>query len=152
MTKSVIKKIPKFKAFEIINNLKLFEDLTPDEKHMIADNQTLFHLIPEGETFITEGELDSCFYLLLSGRARVGQNRIEFDELSAGDIVGVTGFIRDLPRTGSVKAESDILALKFSRFQFKKLPANVRELIKDHMIEELVRRIDRLNHQFHHID
>ena len=151
MNQPVIKKIPKFKAFEIVNHLSLFEELSVEEKHLISDNQSLFYLIPKQVTFITEGELDNCFYLILSGKAQVDQNRIEFDELAAGDVVGVTGFVRDLPRTGSVTALTDVLALKFSRFQFRKLPPNVREIIKNHMMEELVRRIDRLNGQFHNV-
>jgi len=149
LSKAIIKKIPKFKAFEIINHLTLFDELSPEEKRLISDNPNLFYFIPKDNVFIIEGELDSCFYLLLSGKAQVAQKCIEFDKLSAGDVVGVTGFVRDLPRTGSVVALSDILALKFSRFQFKKLPANVRELIKNHMMQELISRIDRLNNQFH---
>lgn len=146
-----MKKLPSFKAFEIVNHLPLFAELTPEEKRLIANNQTLFYFIPKGDKFISEGELENCFYLLLSGSAKVVQNRVEFDELTAGDVVGVIGFVKDLARTASVVALSDILAMKFSRFQFKKLPGNVRELIKDHMMEELVKRIDRLNKQFHQV-
>jgi len=152
MTQATIKKIPSFKAYEIISHLALFKDLTPDEIRLIANNPTIFYFIPQGDKFIKEGELENSFFLILNGKARVSQKRIEFDELSAGDIIGVTGFVRETARTGSVIALTDILALKFSRFQFKKLPANVRELIKDHMMEELVKRINRLNNQLHKSD
>jgi len=149
LTLQTLKKLPSFKAFEIVNHLPLFDQLNPEEKRLIADNQNLFYLIPKDDVFIAEGGLENCFYLLLSGKAKVVQQRTEFDHLSAGDVIGVTGFIRDVARTASVIALTDILALKFSRFQFKKLPQNVRELIKDRMLEELVKRIDRLNVTFH---
>jgi len=149
LSQQKLKKLPSFKAFEIVSHLPLFSDLTPEENRLIANNQNLFYFIPEGDEFIVEGELDNCFYLLLSGKARVVQTNVEYDELTAGDVVGVIGFVKDQARTASVIALNDILAMKFSRFQFKKLPANVRELIKDHMMEELVKRIDRLNKQFH---
>ncbi len=76
MNQRVIKKIPKFKAFEIVNHLSLYEELSAEEKHLISDNQSLFYLIRKQVSFITEGELDNCFYLILSGKAQVDQNRI----------------------------------------------------------------------------
>lgn len=144
-----LKKLSSFKAFEIINHLPLFCDLTPEDKRLIANEHNLFCFIPKNDTFITQGDMDKCFYLLLSGSAKVVHDCIDFDELSAGDVIGVIGFIRDHARTASVTAVNDILAMKFNRGQFQRLPANARESIKDHIMEELVRRIDRLNHKFH---
>jgi len=149
LSNKTVTKLTHFKAYEIINKIFLFDELSPDEKHLIANTTNLFYLIPEKDVFIKEGELDNCFYFILSGSTKVTHNSIEFDKLIAGDIVGVVGFIRDSPRSTSVVAQSNVLALRFTRLQFKKLPANVRELIKDHMLEELVKRIDRLNIQCH---
>lgn len=145
-----VKNLSSFKAFEIINHLPIFADLDPDDKRRLAEDKELFCFIPNNDTFITQGEKEQCCYLLLSGSAKVVHNTTELDQLSAGDIIGVNGFIRDHARTGSVTALKDILAMKFNRGQFARLPANARESIKDHMMEELVRRIDRLNHKFHH--
>lgn len=149
MSNETIKKIPQFTAFEIVNKLALFDGLSPEEKHLIADNQNIFYFIPEKDIFINEGDIEDGFYLILSGTARVEQQYIEFDDLNAGDIIGIRGFIREIPRTASVVAVTDILAIKYTRYQFKKLPLHVREPIKDHMLEELSKRIDRLNIKFH---
>ncbi len=149
MSKQVLKKIPNFNAYEIVNRFTLFEDLAPEDKRLISNNQNIFYFIPDKDEFIVEGDIENCFYLLLSGSARVMHQRINYDELKAGDIIGINGFIRDTPRTVSVVATSDILAIKYSRFQFKKLPPHVREIVKDHMLEELAKRIDKLNSEFH---
>ncbi len=149
MSKQVLKKIPNFNAYEIINRFTLFDDLAPEDKRLISNNLNIFYFIPDQDEFIVEGDIEDCFYLLLSGNARVKHQRTNYDELKAGDIVGINGFIRDKPRTDSVVATSDILAIKYSRFQFKKLPAHVKAMIKDHMLEELAKRIDRLNLEFH---
>lgn len=145
MSKQTIKKIPSFTAFEIVNKLPLFNTLEPEEKRLISDNPSIFYFIPDGDEFIKQGEMDNTFYLLLSGTAKVQKDGVNHDEVFAGDVVGVCGFLKDKPRLGSVIATSDILAIKYSRFQFKKLPASVRETIKDHMLEELMKRIYRLN-------
>jgi CRP-like cAMP-binding protein len=149
VSKQVLKKIPNFNAYEIVNRFAMFEELAPEDKRLISNNQNIFYFIPDKDEFIVEGDIESCFYLLLSGSARVKHNRIDYDELKAGDIVGINGFIHDIPRTASVIANTDILAIKYSRFQFKKLPPHVREIIKDHMLEELSKRIDRLNMELH---
>lgn len=149
MSNQSVKKIPTFKAFEIVNKLTLFDELSPEEKRLISNNQTIFTFIPKDDVFITEGEIESNFYLLLNGTARVKHQNFTYDELIAGDVVGICGFLRDTPRLGSVIATSDILAIKYSRFHFKRLPAKVRETIKDHMLEELAKRIDRINKSFH---
>lgn len=144
-----VKKIPTFKAYEIIRRLVLFSDLLPEELRILSDNQQIFYQIPAGDVFIKEGEVENCFYLLLSGSAKVINNRKEFDQLSAGDVIGVCGLVREAPRTASVVAQSTIFAMRITRLQFRRLPGKMRELIKDHMMEELVRRIDRLNEQLH---
>ncbi|MFT5759018.1 MAG: CRP/FNR family cyclic AMP-dependent transcriptional regulator [Alteromonadaceae bacterium] len=149
MSKQVLKKIPNFNAYEIVNRFAMFEELTPEDKRLISNNQNIFYFIPNEDEFIIEGDIESCVYLLLSGSARVKHHHINYDELKPGDIVGINGFIHDIPRTASVIATADILAIKYSRFQFKKLPPHVREIIKDHMLEELSKRIDRLNMELH---
>ncbi len=149
MSKQVLKKIPNFNAYEIVNRLAAFEELSPEDKRLISNNQNIFYFIPNNDEFIIEGDIENSFYLLLSGSAQVKHHHIDYDELKAGDIVGINGFIHDIPRTASVVATTDILAIKYSLFQFRKLPPNVREIIKDHMLEELSKRIDRLNVEFH---
>jgi CRP-like cAMP-binding protein len=69
----------------------------------------------------------------------------ELTHVSAGDFVGETGFIGNNARSASVIAETDIIALKFTRKTFKVLPIRVREIIKDHIIEGLVLRVEELN-------
>jgi len=149
VSKQVLKKIPNFNAYEIVNRFAMFDELAPEDKRLISNNQNIFYFIPDQDQFIVEGDIESSFYLLLSGSAQVKHNRIDYDELKAGDIVGINGFIHDIPRTAAVVATTDILAIKYSRFQFKKLPPHVREIIKDHMLEELTKRIDRLNMALH---
>jgi CRP-like cAMP-binding protein len=149
VSKQVLKKIPNFNAYEIVNRFAMFEELAPEDKRLISNNQNIFYFIPDKDEFIIEGDIESSFYLLLSGSARVKHHQIDYDELKPGDVVGINGFIHDIPRTASVIATTDILAIKYSRFQFKKLPPHVREIIKDHMLEELSKRIDRLNMELH---
>lgn len=145
MTAKPIKQMPPMKAAAILNRVSLFHLLTPTEKQHIADSQTIFFHIPANDEFITVGEIDDSFYVLLSGSARIIHSGEKLTEVEAGNFVGETGFMGNNTRTASVVANSDIIALKFTRKTFQILPIRVREIIKDHIIQGLVDRVETLN-------
>lgn len=140
-----IKNLLPMKAAAILNRVPLFHSLTPSEKQHIAESQTLFYHIPEKEEFISLGEMDDSFYVLLSGSAVVVHSGVELTHIDAGKFVGETGFMGNNARSASVVAETNIIALKFTRKTFQILPIRVREMIKDHIIEGLVARVEQLN-------
>lgn len=133
------------KAVAILNRVSLFHMLTPSEKQHIAESLSLFYHIPADEEFITLGEVDDGFYVLLSGSAVVIHSGEELTHVSAGNFVGETGFMGNNTRSASVIAETDIIALKFTRKTFQILPIRVREIVKDHIIQGLVERVEELN-------
>lgn len=145
VTAKVIKNMPLLKAVTILNRVQLFNLLTIAEKQHIAESHSLFYHIPDEEEFITLGEMDDGFYVLLSGTALVIHSGEELTEVSAGDFVGETGFMGNNRRSASVVAQTDIIALKFNRKTFQILPMRVREIIKDHIIQGLVERVEELN-------
>ena len=119
--------------------------LTPTEKQHIADSQSLFYHIPMDEEFISVGEIDDGFFILLSGNAVIIHTGERLTQVVAGNFVGETGFMGNNKRSASVVAQTDIIALKFTRKTFQVLPIRVREIIKDHIIEGLVGRVEELN-------
>ena len=140
-----IKNMLPLKAVAILNRVPLFHMLTPTEKQQIAEMQSLFYHIPAEEEFITLGEVDDSFFVILSGSAKVYHSGEELTEVSAGKFVGETGFMGNNARSASVISTSDIIALKFTRKNFQVLPIRVREVIKDHIIQGLVERVEDLN-------
>ena len=145
MTEKVLRNLLPMKAVAILNRVPLFQQLTTHEKTHIVENLSLFIHIPADDEFIKLGEVDDSFYVILSGQAVVIHSGEELTRLDAGHFVGETGFIGSNPRSASVMAETDIIALKFTRKTFQVLPSRVRETIKDHIIEGLVERVEELN-------
>jgi CRP-like cAMP-binding protein len=140
-----IKSMIPLKAVSILSRLPLFHLLTPGEKQHIAESKGLFYHIPADDEFIKVGEVDDSFFVLLSGHAAIVHSGKELTNVEAGDFVGETGFIGNNTRLASVVAISEIIALRFTRKSFQLLPIRAREIIKDHIIEGLVQRVESLN-------
>jgi CRP-like cAMP-binding protein len=145
MSATPITNLMPMKAVAILNRVPLFNLLTTSEKQNIAESVSLFYHIPADEEFIVLGEMDDGFFVLLSGSAVVIHSGEELTHISAGDFVGETGFMGNNRRSASVVSKTDIITLKFTRKNFQVLPIRVREIIKDHIIEGLVERVELLN-------
>jgi CRP/FNR family cyclic AMP-dependent transcriptional regulator len=140
-----LKHLTPLKVVSILSRLPLFHLLTPGEKQHIAESKSLFYHIPADDEFIKVGEVDDRFLVLLSGSAVIVHSGEALTEISAGDFVGETGFIGHNTRLASVVAQTDTIALRFTRKSFQHLPIRAREIIKDHIIEGLVQRVELLN-------
>jgi len=147
MTSKVIKTIAADHALQILDRVHLFDSLSQDDKRLIVQIPQLFQVIPENDTFIHAGDIDHSIYVLLSGEAIVIKQDVILGKALPGDFVGEVGFATQEVRTASVVAMSDLIVLKINADRFMQLPWNVREIIKDHIIEGLVERMKRINQE-----
>jgi ABC-type bacteriocin/lantibiotic exporter with double-glycine peptidase domain/CRP-like cAMP-binding protein len=79
-----------------------------------------------GETLVAAGEPPDGFYVLRSGLARVFAHGDDGDEVSlnvlrAGDSFGEAGLLEGSPRTATVRAASDVVALRLEASIFQAL-------------------------------
>jgi CRP-like cAMP-binding protein len=64
--------------------------------------------ISSGSTVITEGEHGEDFYVIASGRAAVTMGGEHVRDLGPGDFFGELALLRDVPRTATVQATTDL--------------------------------------------
>ncbi|WP_409522417.1 Crp/Fnr family transcriptional regulator [Nitrincola sp. MINF-07-Sa-05] len=147
MSGKVIKTISTDHALEILDRVHLFDSLSQVDKSLITQIPHLFQVIPENDTFIHAGDIDHSIYVLLSGEAVVIKQGVILANIAPGDFVGEVGFATQEVRTASVVAMSDLIVLTINADRFRQLPWNVREIIKDHIIEGLVERMKRMNQE-----
>lgn len=140
-----INKISKLKLLEFLNRINLFKSLTPKDREAIASLPNLVALIEKDSTFIKKNEYDSSFYIILNGEVMVMNGEKVIATVGDGHFVGEVGFICNEPRSATVKAKVDVIALKITKELFDLLPIKVREGIKEKIIAGLVTRVATQN-------
>ena len=140
-----VSKVSKLKLLEFLNRISLFKSLEPQERQLIANIPNLVVVIQGDDTFIKKGKYDSDFYILLNGEADISIDGQHITYAKPGDFIGEVGFICNEPRSASVTALTDIIAMRITRDLFDLLPIKVRESIKQKIINGLVVRVAKQN-------
>lgn len=139
------------KLIEIANRVPLFDALTTHEKQQVVSIPNIVKVINAEQRFITQGEYDDSFYIVLSGKASVYQNGQAIAHIEGGQFVGEVGFICSQTRTADVVADTDLITFCFDQHIFLLLPVLLREKIKDRLINGLVKRIEQMNSHIKHL-
>ena len=61
-----------------------------------------------------EGELDDCFYIIVTGKAVVRKNEKTIRTLHMGDCFGEMGYLAKTKRTASIVAENSTALMKIN--------------------------------------
>jgi len=127
----------------ILNKVPFFKRFTSFEKEKIVDTEATFYVAQEDEYIIEQGTLDTAFYILLSGSARVVLNGVDepLAVVEPGDFFGEIAFIQNTPRTSNVIANEVCILLKVDRRLLGALNAEIREKFKDQVIIKLANMI-----------
>lgn len=135
----------KLKLMEILARIPLFKGLVPAERETLLKLASAFRPIKNKDVFIKEGSHEPFFYIILAGSAEVSHKNKIIGELHSGQFIGEVGFICKEPRSATVTATSDMVVMRLSTEEFRKIPIRIRENIKDKIIAGLVERVTGMN-------
>ena len=74
--------------------------------------------VPAGKAVITEGEPGDRFFLIESGTVAISKEGVEVNRLGSGGYFGETALLRDVPRTATVRAATDLVVFALDRQPF----------------------------------
>lgn len=98
-------------AGDSLRRLNFFASFSDEEIDEILRASNLSHY-GAGVTFIREGDIDHCFYIIVEGTAEVRKNNKALSTLGKGSCIGEIGFLGATKRTASVVAQTAVCALK----------------------------------------
>jgi len=137
----------RFKDFDklkgLLSKVELFEDFSRYDLPKIAELCDNIQFYEENERIINKGDSDDSFFILLSGSARVVKEAAgeSVFTLEPGFIFGEISFLSNTERTKYVIANERSFALNISRIKLDSLKPDMRDRIKDYLIQKLVKRI-----------
>jgi len=97
--------------------MSIFAPLGPPAIERIANHTTSATAAP-GEVLIREGEAGDRLLMIVEGRAEVTRGGAHVAERSAGEHVGEIALLRDVPRTATVTAVTEMRLLELERAPF----------------------------------
>jgi HlyB family type I secretion system ABC transporter len=135
---------------ELLDSLPILRLLPGDARKLVVGS-----FVPVtftfGETIVREGDPADAFYVLASGKARIVKRseqgeEIPLDTLRPGDAFGEMGLLEHSTRTATVRASTDVRALRLDKSVFEALVSQSPKI--RHYLELQIRH-RRLSNFFH---
>jgi CRP/FNR family cyclic AMP-dependent transcriptional regulator len=123
---------------ELLKRVPLFAGLAPRDLRDIATTMKE-RRFSAGDVIAQEGQTGVGFFVIEEGEARVEVDGQEVRRLGAGDYVGEIALIAESPRTATVTAETDIIALGLTSWEFRPI-VETNASIAWKLLETLARR------------
>jgi len=134
------------KLKELLSKVELFNEFSRYDLPKIAELCDNIQFYEAEERIINKGDIDDSFFILLSGSARVckDMNGESVFTLEPGFIFGEISFLSQTERTKYIIANERSFALNITRKNLQSLEPDIRDRIKDYLIQKLVKRIVRI--------
>ena len=144
------------KAFEYLERPK--EDISTQEKFNSVKQLEFFQGFPDteiweimrastwqdyedGEDIIVEGELDDCFYIIVTGKVGVMKNNAIIRTLNQGDCFGEMGYLAKTERTASIKSKGHTALLKINATVISQVSLNCQVRFLKVFLRTLIQRL-----------
>ena len=124
----------------LVQDLKFFSEFSEPEIWEVIHASTWQQFDP-GQTILIEGELDSSFYVIVSGRIDVFKGTQLVGELGGGMCFGEMGFISGDKRTATVISKTDVWVMKVSASLIERSSVNCQLRFHKTFLHTLVTRL-----------
>ena len=127
---------------EALARVPLFASLEPADRIRLADEMHELEFEP-GSTIVRQGERGArvlAFFVVVGGEAAVVRDGDVVARYGPGDFFGEIGLFRDVPRTATVQAETDLRCFAFSAWDFKRFVEGHPEIAWQ-LLETLAERV-----------
>ena len=135
---------------ESLRNVPMFAKLDPSKLKLLAFTSQQLHF-EDGEVLFRLGDRADCAYVIISGKveivAETESGEIVAGTLGKNELVGEMAILTNSPRSATIRARGELLALRIGEDMFLKLLAENPEVALD-VMRQLSRKLARSHHQF----
>ncbi len=129
------------KKADLLKSVEFFRAFNRDEIEEIAKLGT-FIRYQRSQVVLREGDVDSTFFVLLSGRVRVVKNRRKIADLIIGACFGEMGAFTRTPRTAHVIAREPCIVLKLDLKKLQRENQELRFKFYEVFVKTLIERLE----------
>lgn len=143
----LIENIPLIKRMEIINRLAFFKVFSLDERQVLLESFSQLFLVKQHRFVFQQHDHDANLYLVLSGQLTMYRqnDQVELSLVLPGEFIGEGSFIAGRNRSINAKASEDTILLSLSPIVLTRLPAAMKDKLKDQIILGMSQRIEALS-------
>lgn len=98
--------------------------------------------LEQGHEIVQEGQADTSFYVLVSGEVAVRKGSREIVRLHPGDCFGEMGLITRRPRTATISAVTDVIAMKLRDSVIDRTSVNCQLRFQRQFLIALIERLE----------
>ena len=135
---------------EALKRVPLFAKLEPSKLKLLAFTSESL-TFDEGETLFRAGDPADAAYVIMNGQvdilAETEAGEIPVGTLKAGQLVGEMGVLTNEPRSATIRAGRDLVALRVREDMFLKLLAENPEVALD-VMRQLSAKLQLAQHQY----
>lgn len=134
---------------DLLRNIPLFAKIEPTKLKLLAFTAERLSFA-QGDVLCYQGDEGDAAYIIIEGEADVvvdtDSGPVTVATLKKNDFVGETAILCDVPRTATVAAKTDLIALKISKDLFFQLVSQFPSMSIE-IMRELARRVERTTAQ-----
>ena len=132
----------------MLQEVPLFQDLTKRElKALVGHGKEVDHRA--GKAITEEGQAGVGFHLILEGKAVATTGDTKIGDFGPGDYFGEMSLLDGEPRSATVRAETDVLTLAISAWDFSSLIEKYPTIARK-MLVEMSRRLRQADASLRH--
>ena len=133
--------------YEQIKDMPMFEHFLENEIKGFAEMENSLLVFNKDDVIIKERSLFTSLYLLIMGSLWITKTGFDtpLSTLKPGAIFGEMSFLTVKPRPSNVVAIEKVMIMKMDKEFFRNAKPEIRDRIKDYLIEILVNRLDTMN-------
>jgi serine/threonine protein kinase len=130
--------------FNMVRELAFFSDFAQPEVWELL-HASSWKNYTDGQVIVTEGEMDDCFFVIVTGEVQVVKGGKALGTLKEGDCFGEMGYLSKTKRTASIKAKGIVNLMRVNATSMERASKDTQLKFYQVFVKTLIDRLAKSN-------